>query len=254
MDNRFKPIGGMFQGVRGSTVEGGSAKHASKLVKLNGSGLVDVSCLPEGVKEASKLAADLEAEISARKEGDIDLSLRQETYESAVAAKFDQVDAGLLDNAHDIGCLSEKQSDDMSSVNGRFDSVESRVSNVEDQSDRNSDDISALGNRVSGDETRVQSLEGSVASLDGRMDTAESEISQLRRVSDSIASDISTVMTQVSTWVNGLNDLTRDMAGVKSELAAFEESTRGQFDTVTMAINDLNQRISDLYKRLFPDG
>ena len=68
-DNRFTPIGGMFSGVRGVTVNGGASEYRDKLVRLNENGVIDMSCLDGAIQDMlENMTSDLFARVSQQLE------------------------------------------------------------------------------------------------------------------------------------------------------------------------------------------
>lgn len=67
-DKRFKPIGGMFPGVRGSTMASSGSSDKGMLVRLNDEGKVDSSCLvdPESMTEGLKILSERLNEVAAQ--------------------------------------------------------------------------------------------------------------------------------------------------------------------------------------------
>lgn len=256
MDKRFKPIGGMFQGVRGSTTKGGSAKYAGKLLKLDADGKVDDSVLSDSVRQASSVAEDLEEEKRVRAAADTALSERQESYETASAARLSEL-ATLLAAVQDaIDVLAGKEDGDIAGVNADIGAIQHRTTALENASTTQAGQIStlqaastALDNALTALRSRVAALELSVngdASHSGLIQA----VAELNAVYNTLNAAVTTLNGQMTEWVNAMTTLRAELTGVETDLSSYKESTDIRLQGIDSSMASLSAKVDEIYDRL----
>lgn len=256
MDKRFKPIGGMFQGVRGSTSVGGSAKYAGKLLKLDANGKVDDSVLSESVRQASSVAEDLEEEKRVRAAADTALSERQEGYETASAARLSELATLLAAVQNAVDALAGKEAGDIAGANADISALQNRATALENASTTQAGQIStlqaastALDNALTALRSRVAALELSVngdASHSGLIQA----VADLNAVYNTLNAAVTTLNGQMTEWVNAMTTLRAELTGVETDLSSYKESTDIRLQGIDSAISSLNDKVDEIYDRL----
>lgn len=256
MDKRFKPIGGMFQGVRGSTSVGGSAKYAGKLLKLDANGKVDDSVLSESVRQASSVAEDLEEEKRVRAAADTALSERQEGYETASAARLSELATLLAAVQNAVDALAGKEAGDIAGVNADVSALQNRATSLENASSTQAGQIStlqaastALDNALTALRSRVAALELSVngdASHSGLIQA----VAELNAVYNTLNAAVTTLNGQMTEWVNAMTTLRAELTSVETDLSSYKESTDIRLQGIDSSISSLNDKVDEIYERL----
>lgn len=256
MDKRFKPIGGMFQGVRGSTSVGGSAKYAGKLLKLDANGKVDDSVLSESVRQASSVAEDLEEEKRVRAAADTALSERQEGYETASAARLSELTTLLAAVQDAVDALAGKEAGDIAGVNADVSALQNRATALENASTTQAGQIStlqaastALDNALTALRSRVAAIELSVNGDDAHSGLIQDVSSLSRQITD-LNTVYSTLTAQMTEWVNAMMTLRAELTSVETDLSSYKESTDVRLQGVDSAISSLNDKVDEIYDRL----
>ena len=252
MDNRFKPIGGMFQGVRGSTDIGGSPKSAAKLVKLNQDGVVDNSCLPGGVRKAASVAEDLEKETADRIEGDLDLGTRLDSHESTSYGKFTDIYGKISDLSIGLSRLDERQASDTSRIDGEITSLKESVSSIKTASDRYAESISGLESDMETAKSDILSSSMDIQSLNSRVDADDDIISKIQMDMVSMSADTRQLASEVASWSNSLITLSNKVNAIETNFDAFRSDTLDRFESMQSEIDELRVMVKQIYDRLFP--
>lgn len=257
MDKRFKPIGGMFQGVRGSTSVGGSVKYAGKLLKLDKNGKIDDSCLSESVQEASHVAEELEEEKRVRAEADTSISERQEQYETSTDGRISALDSAIAAVEDSVSNLDNKEADDVSGIQADISVLENRTTAVEQASQTHAGQIAVLQTAVSGIDGAVTAIGGRVSALERSVNgdgTPNSgllaDVSKLNSSFSELNASIMTLSANLDTWVNALTVLQSDITDVKSDLSSYKSSTNTRLQEIDSAISSLDSKVDEIYDRL----
>jgi len=233
MDKRYKPIGGMFQGVRGSTVKGGGG-NASKLLKLDANGYIDISCLTD----------DLDAVVSGFRELKNLVDAINVTYAStsdlgSLANELRAKDSTLSANKADkttvttlttrvatCETLSEaaKAASDVATANVaamqlQVDTLAS-LSSVVDELYASVNDSEYNGIRTAqeqGDADLQRQLDSLAASTRTSITAVESSVGLLSESIGSLGTTITTLNTSVATLSNNLSALQVVVSGESAD-------------------------------------
>lgn len=263
MSEHYKPIGGMFPGVRGSTKTGGTDESANKLVILNDEGLLDSSMFPDDIKEAGSVVEDLEEEVRNRIQGDEDLA-------SAVEAEATSRRNGDVN-------LDAKISSVERSANAAISNLDSRLSETSQMAltaagtanvaNGKADELRAdVGDKgqLWIDETIVEALNsvhGGVVSVNtyismqlrDELDRIEGDVADLKSGSSGQSSQIDAIQSQLSIVNSNVSGLQASLAGIQQQLSRLSdavEQQRNLVDSINTTVRTLNTKVSDLDRRV----
>lgn len=250
-DQRFKPIGGMFQGVRGSTATGGEGKFAGKLVMLNGDGLVDESCFPEDVRQAATVAEDLAEETRQRREED-------DVIRSQYDSRLSGVDTALGRIGSDVASIREDVSGLEADLGRTAQELSEVATNFAEFSEKTEGDISALEERVSSAEATLNTAMHDISDLalglqnaDEDLENHAREIDELKSNSGVVATQLANLLEQLTSYANSIAAVTTGFEAIKAQFDELRDSTDSRFETVGQQINDLNVKVDAIYKQIF---
>jgi len=257
-DARFKPIGGMFQGVRGSTDVGGAKKYAGKLVKLNSEGIVDETCLPPDVARAADLSHRLDVEIEERTEGDLALSGRITDLGRVVDSNYDGLSASIGDTAARLQALDEREAGDIASVTGEIDGVKTRMDAAERGIQDNAHSISDINNAISDLVDAETSLRARIAALETSVNGDDTHKGLVEKVSDlnlaynRLDAAVTTLNGELASWATNLSNLLQEVQNMKQDMDAYKDSTDTHLGEIDDEISSINAKIEEIYNRLVP--
>lgn len=219
MSDHYKPIGGMFPGVRGSTKTGGTGESANKLVMLNGAGLLDDSMFSDSIKNAERLEGDLEDErrsrtyedakllsyisneASSRQNSDINLAGEISRVERDASTRMDSIEESIETLSSTVGDEESGLVKDVASLNTAMSETESEIGSIK----------ANIGDDSSGIVKRIDDLESATSSVAFRVDSAERDIDQLEDDLSSASSSLTAVQNQLLTMSQLITNLGNDI-------------------------------------------
>lgn len=250
MDKRFKPIGGMFQGVRGSTSTGGAQKYADKLVKLNKLGIVDDSCLSEDIRAAGSLSEDLQNEAAERRDADASLGERLGELENAHHEAVDDLEAKTSELKDGLDALDARESGDKAEIDSSVHDLSLRTSSVENEVSECKNDISDAENEITRLNSSVLDVSSRTTSLSRQVESSSGEILRLQGQLSDIATLLNTISEQMLSWASNLVTLSTDLASLKNDFENFKNTSEQKFDTVDEEISTLETKVDAIYDRI----
>lgn len=262
MSEHYKPIGGMFPGVRGSTKTGGTDESANKLVILNDEGLLDSSMFPDDIKEAGsvvenleeevrnrvqgdeELASAVEAEATSRRNGDVDLDARISSVERAANARIDTVDGRVDELSATVGGSDSGIIKDIADIKSDISSVESEVSSIE----------TTVGDQNSGLVKAADDLSRGLAAIDDRVTAAESDIADLKSGSSGQSEQIASIESSVRELNSAIMMVQTSITSLSQQVSDLRNNTSQQFNMIAAQISDLDRRVTNLEEQIPPSN
>ena len=272
MSDHYKPIGGMFPGVRGSTKIGGTDESANKLVILNDEGLLDSSMFPDDIKEAGSVVEDLEeevrnriqgdeelasaveAEATSRRNGDVNLDARISSVERAANARIDTVDGKVDELSATVGGSDSGIIKDIADIKSDVSSVESEVSSLE----------TTVGDQNGGLVKEVAGLSVDLSSVESRITDAEAAIDEIESGSSGQSERIAALQSQIlvlnstvgtlQTVIGDLTEQIRTLGNSVSQQGSLVNSLNTQVHTLSTSVSDLDRRVTALEEIVEPSN
>lgn len=263
MSEHYKPIGGMFPGVRGSTKVGGTEESASKLVILNDEGLLDSSMFPDDVKEAGSVVGELEQEVRNRVQGDEKLASAVEAEATSrrngdvnLDARISSVDRSASTAISDLDARLSETSQTASAAAGTANMANSKADELRtDVGDKS---------QLWVDETIVEALNsvhGGVASVNtyiamqlrDELDRIEGDVADLKSGSSGQTSQIAAIRSQLSTVNSNVSELQASLFSIQQQLNRLSDAVEQQtnlVNSINTAVRTLNTKVSDLDRRV----
>lgn len=264
MSDHYKPIGGMFPGVRGSTKTGGTDEFANKLVMLNDEGLLDSSMFPDDVKKAGSVVEDLEEEVSSRIQGDEELA-------AAVEAEATSRRNGDVN-------LDARISGVERSANAAISNLDSRLSETSQTAltaagtanvaNGKADDLRAdVGDKgqLWVDETIVEALNSVHAGvvsvntyismqLRDELDRVEGDVADLKSGSSGQSERIASIESSVRELNSAIMMVQTSITSLSQQVSDLRNNTSQQFNMIAAQISDLDRRVTNLEEQVPPSN
>ena len=208
-DKRYKPIGGMFQGVRGSTTTSSGSSDKGMLVKLNDEGKVDPSCLvdPESMTEGLRLLSERLNEIALRV--------------SSFQTKVNNLNSSISTVRQDFSAAD-------TSLNNKISTEKTERQNADSQ-------INAKIGSDTAENTilyRISRLESTVSAID--LTRFQEVVQQLANTVQTVSGNYAAIVAKIG------NEQTEGT--ILYRLSVLEDD----IETLDRAINDLEERVEAL--------
>jgi len=260
MDGHFKPIGGMFQGVRGSTAVSSGPADAKKLVMLDGNGKIDFSCLDDDLRDAKGVSERLDEEIQERREADLELKNGLSSLSDTVdedrrqSSERDDILQNQIDSNHEsetssIAALAESLSDTNASLSEARSDISSLGTGLESATE-------AIGSLNDGMSSIRSDIVGIKSDIDG-METTLSQVSSDLDRNNLLLDDVKTTLARTSV---SLLDLTTRLVTDEQAIKTLQEyvvvkfnSAETRLDIVEQDIQTIKDVLKDLIDKAVPN-
>jgi chromosome segregation ATPase len=251
-DSRFKPIGGMFQGVRGSTSVGGNKIYKGQLVKLDARGLIDSSCLDAEFTDIAEKLAGLIEEVNTIKIADIqDLNSRMSDVENSIQQETDNRNNAIAELGAELRAKNESQDVIITESKARIDTLESEALRFQENISQNARDIESLKSLTLGHTSEINSLSSKLTTvvdtyipgISTNVDTLSNNLQLLSAETTRLSSDLTLYHDDLNKYITQLTEL-------KSNYDTTTSNNNATFETINQRLTALEARVNDILDRL----
>lgn len=250
MDNRFKPIGGMFQGVRGSVAKSTGADDAKKLLILNDDGKVDLSALYDNIKNAGELSNRLNDEIDAR-------TLQDNIHTTEIESIKDRMSNALTSIDGNFNVLSTKIDSNQESAEEKFlnidavlDNVGSSITSINTEISSIKSDLSSATSSISELSDRLTNTNIEVETLKGNIDSTNNNVEDLTEKVEKLQNDVNNQATSLATVSGELAGIVNRLVTLENNISVLESDSNSKFSSITSSIGSLQSKVEEIYDRI----
>ena len=243
---RFKPIGGMFQGVRGSTAVSSGENDAKKLVMLDENGEIDDSCLNPGLREAGSLRTDLDNEVFDRRQGDNELLHGLEDLDQKIDERTVSLGNLIATLSGTVDANKREADDGLSAANSRIDDNSGDISSQGDAISSMTGDIAAIRADLEDQAREISNLRNEVSEETSRVDGAEREILTMSESLERNNRLLESVSASLASVGNTLLDITTRLVTDEQAIKTVQEYVVTKMNAIQAVQQTFDDRLSEI--------